>query len=376
MNKTFRFLHRWLGLLSGLVVVIVAATGCLYAFADEIETAGMNHTGPRSSAPFLSPDSLASLTRKQLADSGDSVASIVGVAYRRPGLTTRVTWMDAQGNRRTLMIDPHTGRVVGQLRGESFFRWVLRGHRSLWMPREIGSRVVGWATALFAVVLVSGLVLWVPRRWTKSSVAARLKVKWKTGRSRRLFDLHNTLGFYVALVALIIAFTGLTWSFPPLARGYYRALTGKQMVEWSQQVSDTTHIDARSDVGRQLWHRYRQLLPQQGDGSLRFDFPQDKEGVYMVALNPDGRRYGRQSYWFHDRYSGRQLVGGGSYALPPSAMNAGDKIFRASYDIHSGSIGGMFGRVIVFVVSLIVATLPVTGFLMWWQRRHPRRPRR
>ena len=48
MRKKILLLHRWLGLLTGLVVAIVAATGCLYAFADEIETWGMNSVAHRA----------------------------------------------------------------------------------------------------------------------------------------------------------------------------------------------------------------------------------------------------------------------------------------------------------------------------------------
>ena len=115
------------------------------------------------------------------------------------------------------------------------------------------------------------------------------------------------------------------------------------------------------------------MIPQKGKGSLRFDFPQDKSGAYLVVFNPDNHRYGRQVYWFYDQYSGNLLNGGGSYDIPPSDMKMGDKIFRASYDIHSGSILGYTGRVVIFLVSLVAATLPFTGFLLWRKKRK-RRP--
>jgi uncharacterized iron-regulated membrane protein len=37
-----------------------------------------------------------------------------------------------------------------------------------------------------------------------------------------------------------------------------------------------------------------------------------------------------------------------------------------NYDIHVGSILGLPGKFLAFFASLIGATLPVTGFIIWW----------
>lgn len=124
--------------------------------------------------------------------------------------------------------------------------------------------MVGWATAFFVLVLISGLVLWSPRRWNKTLVRSRLTVKWKAGENRRIYDLHNTLGFYISLLAVIIAFIGLTWSFPPLAKGYYRMLTNRELLEWNLPVSDTTQRTGQSNVAQKLWKRHCAMIPQKG----------------------------------------------------------------------------------------------------------------
>jgi len=41
----------------------------------------------------------------------------------------------------------------------------------------------------------------------------------------------------------------------------------------------------------------------------------------------------------------------------------------ANYDIHVGAILGLPTKIIAFIVSLICASLPVTGFMIWWGRR-------
>ena len=36
-KKQIRFLHKWLGLISGLIVFIISITGCIFCFHDEIK---------------------------------------------------------------------------------------------------------------------------------------------------------------------------------------------------------------------------------------------------------------------------------------------------------------------------------------------------
>lgn len=40
-----------------------------------------------------------------------------------------------------------------------------------------------------------------------------------------------------------------------------------------------------------------------------------------------------------------------------------------NYDIHVGSILGFPGKVLAFLASLIGASLPITGYLIWYGRK-------
>ncbi|WP_276485681.1 PepSY domain-containing protein [Paraflavitalea pollutisoli] len=46
----------------------------------------------------------------------------------------------------------------------------------------------------------------------------------------------------------------------------------------------------------------------------------------------------------------------------------GVKLRSMNYDIHAGSIAGMPGRILMFLVSFICAGPPITGFYIWWGR--------
>jgi uncharacterized iron-regulated membrane protein len=46
-----------------------------------------------------------------------------------------------------------------------------------------------------------------------------------------------------------------------------------------------------------------------------------------------------------------------------------DKIMRMNYDVHTGAIGGLPTKILAFFASLIAASLPLTGFTIWYGRK-------
>jgi len=51
-----------------------------------------------------------------------------------------------------------------------------------------------------------------------------------------------------------------------------------------------------------------------------------------------------------------------------------DKIVRMNYDIHVGAVLGLPGKFLAFFASLVAASMPVTGFCIWWGRRKKKKP--
>lgn len=64
------------------------------------------------------------------------------------------------------------------------------------------------------------------------------------------------------------------------------------------------------------------------------------------------------------KYDGRLLL-----YQKNAEKNRGQRLMDMNYDIHIGAIGGLTGKIIAFIASLICASLPVTGFLVWWLKR-------
>ena len=76
---------------------------------------------------------------------------------------------------------------------------------------SVGKVIVGISTLLMVVVLVSGVIVWIPKG--RKALKNRLRVSFSKGWRRFLYDSHVSLGIYVVLFLLLMALTGLTWSF-------------------------------------------------------------------------------------------------------------------------------------------------------------------
>ncbi len=98
-----------------------------------------------------------------------------------------------------------------------FFRDVRHLHRFLLDAHRhhgsfsFGKFVVDISATAFVFVLISGFVSWVPRN--RAALRNRLTVKIHKGWFRFFYDLHVSGGFYMTLLLIVMALTGLTWSF-------------------------------------------------------------------------------------------------------------------------------------------------------------------
>src|SRR5687767_12927355 len=158
VKKAIGKIHLWLGLSSGLLVFIIAITGCIYAFQEEIQ----NLTQPyrfveHQDKPVLPPSTLKAIAEKALPGK-----HIHAVLYAKPGNAAQVIFYNLEPEYYYLIyLNPFTGEILEVKDASSgFFPFILDGHFYLWLPREIGQPVVATLTLIFTAMLISGIVLW------------------------------------------------------------------------------------------------------------------------------------------------------------------------------------------------------------------------
>ena len=109
-----------------------------------------------------------------------------------------------------------------------FFRKVMQLHRWLLNPpakkgeKSPGKIIVGISTVAFVFTLISGMFIWWPRNG--KVLMNRLQVKFSKGWRRFLLDAHVSLGFWTFFLLLLMALTGLTWSFSSYREVFYALL--------------------------------------------------------------------------------------------------------------------------------------------------------
>lgn len=359
-------LHLWLGLLSGLVVFIIAITGCLYAFQEEIQNLTQPYRFVEAQAfPVLPPSRI-----REIADAQLPGRHIHGVLYQGEDRAAKAIYYSfADHYYDFVYVNQYTGAVKQVVDVyESFFGLVLEGHFYLWLPPEIGQPLVASATLVFVVLLFSGIYLWWPRN--KKGIKKSFTINWSARWRRKNYDLHQVLGFYASWLALILALTGLTWGFEWFKNGVYASVGGEKSLAYAEPPSDTTATaitPAELNPVDILWERMRRQNP--AAESIEMHFPEGPQSPIHVAINPDASTYWQIDYLYFDQYTLEEVPVSHIWGRFAEARPA-DKLMRMNYDIHVGAILGLPGKVLAFFISLLVATLPVTGFMLWLGRRN------
>ncbi|WP_263522766.1 PepSY-associated TM helix domain-containing protein [Flavobacterium sp. SH_e] len=419
-KRIMAWLHLWLGLASGIIVVIVSLTGCIYVFENEIKDfiEDWRFVKPQNEA-FLLPSQLVSIADKKMKDKkatsvtfgAKDEAAIVGYFVEKKEEGEKGGRGEKRGERKkdfaknenakgklaekgkgkgkgekpkggrrsgtfiSVYMNPYTGEILNIKtfsRGESpdFFRWILNGHRALWLPYDIGRPIVGVAVLIFVVLLISGIVLWWPTKWIKSIIDKSFKIKWDASFKRVNYDMHNVLGFYSCIFLFFIAVTGLVWSFGWWSKSLYWVTSGgKPLVENRESPkSDTTHVkEFNITTADKVLLNLRKENPQAAGILISIPAkPADPIGAFVYKQ--------KHTFYNMDRYSfDQQSLKEISIKTPFSGKyteaNIPDKIRRMNYDIHVGSVLGLTGKFIAFFASLISASLPITGFIIWWGKQ-------
>lgn len=371
-RKIILQIHKILGLITGVVLFIVSITGCLWVFKDEIESfyTDYKYVTPQEQE-FIISSKVKSIAEQVIPDK-----TIHGVIYGQPNEAIEVVFYQAEPELfyQSVFLDPYSGKFIKRVDNDSgFFAFVLKGHIRLWLPEAIGSRIVSYSILLFLVILFSGFFLWIPRN--KKNWRQRLKFDWnsKTRWKRKNFDLHSVTGFYISSLGLLFAFTGCVMAFNWFYFIAYIATGGDKAPQFIIPQNISTTI-TKSDTNPP----YDQLIPMlyktyTNAKSFELHYPENDSTTVLVEVSNSAGLYYNMDYLFFDQHTLQEVETTSIYGKYKNAGFA-DKVIRMNYDIHVGSIGGVTGKIIAFLASLICASLPVTGVLLWYGRVYKKRP--
>jgi uncharacterized iron-regulated membrane protein len=367
------FLHRWLGVISGLIVFVVSVTGAIFVFEEELFRAfnpDIVYVTPEQSLRDI--NELRATAQKSIGqDKNINVVFIPGSpdraycfsAFERNAKSESIWDKDEIAYYYQVFVNPYTGAVTGVVNKEiEFFYAVRRIHQNLMLRRDIGNMIVGTSTLIFLFILISGVVLWWPQRiaqWKQ-----RFVVKWKARWRRLNYDLHSVVGFYVFLIAMLIAITGLVWSFDWWENGIYAMLGSSKKDAAFLTQRDTTYTATNQGITlawKDALKRY-----EQGFERITLNFPTKKNSRVGAFVLYDGPSAWTDSDYIY--YNG--ATGNVQQAILQDAKSTGMKWRNTNYYIHTGKLYGWPTQILAVIASLICASLPVTGVILWVGRKN------
>ena len=377
VRKLFKKLHLWLSLPFGLIIMTTCLTGALLVFEKEI-TELVRHdsyTIPVRKTQSLSLQSLLERVARETPDSVQITSVTIPSDFRRA-----YTVGLSKPRRAGVLVDPYTGKIVGQSGRLPFFTTVRELHR--WLLDSMkpdsegifwGRVIVGTSTLLFVFILLTGLFLWWPKKL--KGIGKRLKISLRQGRQRLFTDLHTVGGVYVFVLLLAMAMTGLTWSFEWYRTGFYKVF-GAEMAEGGKgdkgdkgPKKDKSKDAPREEGAEQAklpasyiyWEEVVEYVREVSEA----DYPEItvKDGEVEVPLAGLGNSRAADSFRF-DKKTGQVT----EYKAYREAKR--DKKLRGwIYSVHTGAWGGLFTRICYVLAALFGASLPLTGYYIFYQRK-------
>lgn len=427
-NTGYRTLWRWhfyAALFVMPLLIVLAVTGTLYCFQPQIEPLlyPQRLLVEPQMKPRLSEESLlASAAAAMPAGATPSSARVTDDPARSAEFVFRLP----NGERESVYVNPYTGVVLGTLSVERRFMQIDRMlHRKLLLGKP-GELLMELAACWTLVMIGTGIALWWPREtarvhelfWPK--LALRGRPLWKS--------IHAVLGLWLAVGAIAFIVTGLPWTgswgkhfkslattaklgAPPGAWGglpLHSMMPGgngtngtqagesaevpatKQQKQSAQPVqssnadsmpgmvmddmplSNVPWAVGAMPVPKAPVHEAAQRLPLGRivsrlrslglTNGYEIAFPQGRDGVYTVSYFPDDPQRERTLYL--DQYSATVLkdIRYRDYGPIAKAVSYGTAL-------HMGRYFGVANQIVCAAISLGLAAMAVTGFVMWWKRR-------
>lgn len=324
MHKLALRIHRWLALPFGLIISLLCLSGALLLFQDEIVhalNADKYHLTPSAGMQHLADDELQRRVEEQLPPGQILMAIEVSDVADAPANA-----VIAGMGRADFLVNPYTGEVYGTPTGIEFFEGVRSLHRFLFDTPDgaqrgaltVGRAVVGLTAVAMTLILLTGVFLWWPRN--RKMLPGRLTVSTRKGIRRFVYDSHVSLGIYAAVFLLLMSLTGPAWTF-----GWYKnaAMT---VTGFSECPTDGQTAVYPAPIARPDGHSGAIDVSQEHATKVRH---------LHTAAQP-------HSAGFH----------------------------QFLQNLHFGRWGGLLTRVLYLLAALIGASLPWTGYYLWWKRSH------
>ncbi len=354
------YVHFYAGLIAGLLFTVVGITGSILVFIPELRVLEVpGHAVVHPEGQRLSLDSIYEIVKRSRPN--DTIESFSSASERNsfeltPEKALNFRSFSPQRERIQTFIDPYTGKILCQYNyNHRFLQKIYDLHDNL-LGGLTGRKINSWFAMLLWVVSIAGLLLWWRgKKYWRLGLEYRVKASWK----RQVWDIHNLGGFLFFLPLLLLAFTGIYYSYEK---------------QYAKIASIVTHGTAsipipRASIPGAQWRPLDDILRSSDQAA-----PDCKPTIFYFPKSVNASFYVRVRCPYDPHAVGLTYI----YVDPPTARTtlvdrfyqepSGMRIIRLMTPVHYGDVGGLFTRIVWIFIGLTPGILFVTGLIMWWNR--------
>ena len=391
MRPLIVWLHRWVGLLMTVFLIVVGLTGSLLAFNADLEKWISPQLFAAKPAPEAKPLDLATLAeRAEAAEPHASVGyfslgpeqAFMHVGARTDPATGKPFSLDFN----EMFLDPWTGKELGHRMGGDLsqgmvnlmpFIYALHMNLALgnWGALVLGIVALAWTLDCFYAVYLTFPVVFSRflSRWKPA-----WKIKWPASAYRLNFDLHRASGLWLWPLLFIFAWSSVMFNYNEV----YVWVTGKVFDYPSMEQELAPYmLKTPNEHPRLGWRAGLEKAEQATARAAR------ENNVTLGA--PFGFAYISQFGMYSYSVRSNRDISDGSWdgfgvwvdgdtgevkkVFYPDGEHSGNTVSNWLRALHFANWHDWLAyRILVCALGLVITLLSVTGVYIWWTKRRAR----
>lgn len=374
--RIYRSLHTWVGITSGLLLLIGFFAGALTMFKQPMDRW---ISPPEQRLAWVQKAELDNLTAQVISQYPAARNEFILYPIEREDLPAPLVWSESGGGRLLKLsdeqyfasLDAGGNLLTGVQTPSRFGDLVDMLHRTAGIPGNtrdeyLGVYVLGIAGVLYFLALASGLILLLP-------TLVRDFLALRPGKNIKRFwlDAHNIIGITSLPFHIVISLTVIVFAFH---EQFYDAL-GELVYPPQTRVEQTQPLEKRraQDImpPSELMEKVRRETPDFTITEMLYMRLESSNPMVRISVyKPEALMHGPVTgYIGADPYTGEFLI---TSMLPGKAEGWG-AVVNYFFALHFGSFGGHLVRWIYFFLGLSGAFLFYTGNLLWIESRRKKR---
>lgn len=360
--------HGWLGIIISSLLFTVFFAGSISLFRDEIFQWSVQPTQTIEQGEILSVSKIMQLAIADRPFNAKEHLTIIPPSEETPYYKAYVDLIEEEAGREYigLLMDPISGKVVGEIDQFILAEFMYRLHRDLNIP--YGVYLIGFVTLFFFFMVLSGILM-----HTRKLIANFFQYRTDPHSRSKLLDMHNVIGTISLPFTLMYALSGLIFNLVIiyqiafaiiLYKGDQEALLNDAgvhsvEVEWQSKPQQYQHID-------HLVEQYRHEFGHMPAVVRMYNYGDKSAAMHLI---------GRVDGMFAQRYEVALNLSDDSIIFKDDAKQHSE--VRHGVDtlseLHFGGFAGIDLRFIYFILGIAVCALIVTGNMLWIEKRQKRR---